>query len=153
MTITLYKSTAENNRVDKTNYITQVTSLSGTLREQTNILNPSVLIELNTVPVFNYAYIPEFNRYYFVNNIESYRNNLWRIDMHVDVLMSYHSGIEWLNCLVARNEFTYNDYLVDNLVPVEKTPVITVTEITNNVLSKEESTYPFVVSHTAVASV
>lgn len=153
MTITLYKSTAENNRIDKTSFITQVASYTGTLREQTNILHPSVLIEQTALPVFNYAYIPDFGRYYFVRGIESYRNNLWRVDLDVDVLMTYRVAIDTVPLIVKRNEYTYNPYLVDNLVPVTKTPIITVTEISNSVLSKEESTYPFVVSHTAVSSV
>lgn len=62
----------------------------------------------------NYAYIEEFERYYFINNITSFRNNLWIITMHVDVICSYKKQILNTYALVSRNEFLYNELLVDD---------------------------------------
>lgn len=64
----------------------------------------------------NYAYIPEFNRYYFINDIISVRKNIWQLVMNVDVLMSYKDHILNLDAFVARNEFDFNKDLDDNLV-------------------------------------
>lgn len=102
--MTLYKNTAESNRVDKTSYLTKVTDVYGTLREETSITSPSFNIEYSKVPDFNYIYIPKFSRYYFVTGITSVDNNLWRISCSVDVLMSYKSYILNLNAHVDRNE-------------------------------------------------
>lgn len=46
MRILLYNSTAENNRVDKTNYLEEFLIINGNLREQTSIVNPSIMVEL-----------------------------------------------------------------------------------------------------------
>ena len=62
----------------------------------------------------NYAYIPEFNRYYFINDIISVRKNIWQLNMNVDVLMSYKDLILNLDAFVTRNEFTYDDNIEDN---------------------------------------
>ena len=64
----------------------------------------------------NYAYIPEFNRYYFINDIISVRKNIWQLIMNVDVLMSYKDEILKLDAFVTRNEFDYNKYVKDDLV-------------------------------------
>lgn len=70
----------------------------------------------NYVLSANYAYIPLFNRYYVINDIISIRNNIWRLNMSVDVLMSYKKEIRNLYAFVTRNEFDYNKYIKDDLV-------------------------------------
>lgn len=70
----------------------------------------------NYVLSANYVYIPEFNRYYFINDIVSIRNNMWRLNMHVDVLMSYKKQIQQMNAFVNRNEFEYDKMIKDDLV-------------------------------------
>lgn len=64
----------------------------------------------------NYAYIPEFNRYYFINDIISVRKNIWQLVMNVDVLMSYKDHILKLDAFVTRNEFKFNPLVKDDLV-------------------------------------
>lgn len=116
--INLYKNTAENDRVDKTNYLNQVGTLYGFFKEETSIMNPQIIIEYGVID-FNYIYIPLLNRYYYINEIISVRNNLWRIRLNCDVLMSFKTEILNLECYVSRNEYTYNDYIEDNLLPLE----------------------------------
>ena len=117
--ITLYKNTAENNKIDKTEFLTKVIDLQGYLRQETNIINPSIIIEYAGEINFNYVYISTFNRYYFVNSISSVRSNLWRIELSVDVLMTYKSTILNYNCYVSRNENEYNEYIEDTYLPLE----------------------------------
>ena len=64
----------------------------------------------------NYIYIPDFNRYYFINDITSVRQNLWRLSLHVDVLMSYKKEISNTYAVVGRNQYVFNDYLLDDRV-------------------------------------
>lgn len=54
MNITLYSSSAENSRINKLNYLTQQRVLSGTLREATSIIMPSVAVQLNGLPPEDY---------------------------------------------------------------------------------------------------
>lgn len=122
--LTLYKNTAENNRIDKTDYLTSVGEITGYLRKETNIINPSIVIEYTGVIDFNYVYISTFNRYYFVNNITSVRTNLWRLDMSCDVLMTYKETILNYECYVSRNENDYNEDIEDKYLPLEYEKVV-----------------------------
>lgn len=112
MTIYLYNNTSENNKLDKS--LSNSEEVTGALREKTSVLNPSFNIYVPYVPTYNYAYIPDFKRYYFITNITFERNNLYRFDLSVDVLMSYKEQIRQLEGVIGRNEFEYNLYLPDN---------------------------------------
>lgn len=121
--IVCYQCTAEPNRVDKTSYLTTVETLKGALKEETSIMTPSIVFQRTTIPTYNYCYISNFNgRYYFIKNIVSVANKLWRMDLVCDVLMTYKTAIGNLSAVVGRQENNYNAYLVDPLLPVEKEP-------------------------------
>lgn len=147
-TITLYQNTAENNRVDKTNYLTSVGSINGTLRSECSILRPSIIIAQDTLPMFNYVYIAVFGRYYFVTGITSVNFGLWRIELNTDVLMSYKEGVKALTAIIARQENDYNDNLIDTEIPTEKEPTVTYQEIPNSVLTTQDDsdTHSFVIT-------
>ena len=117
--INLYQNSSENNRIDKTEYLTSVGEIEGYLRQETNIINPTIVIEYNKVIDFNYIYISTFNRYYFVNSVSSVRTNLWRIELSVDVLMTYKDTILNYECFVSRNENTYDAYIEDKYLPLK----------------------------------
>ena len=102
MNIIFYNNNSENNRLIKT--ITQISTGSGTLREPCNMIDPSVLTAITDVSNINYAYIADFGRYYFIRKITVDRENLYRIDMHVDVLMSNRTAL--LNCKGIINSST-----------------------------------------------
>ena len=110
--------TDELNVINKT--LSSQLELDCTLRDSCNILDPSIFIRKtnadggSAIPSYNYAYIPEFNRYYFITDITSVNNQLWRIDMHVDVLMSYKDNILAQEVYVLRNENEYNEFLPDS---------------------------------------
>lgn len=114
MTIILYNSTAEIDVLNKSSHLTQVATLNGTLRQESDVVNPDILMEFDNLPTFNYVYIQDFNRYYFVKNIRSFRNKLWVVSLHVDVLMSYRTDILNITCEVDRNEYDYDLLLEDN---------------------------------------
>ena len=147
-TITLYQNTAENSRVDKTNYLTSVGSINGALRAECSILRPSIIIAQDTLPTFNYVYIEAFGRYYFVTGITSVNFGLWRIELNTDVLMSYKEGVKALTAIIARQENDYNDNLIDTEIPTEKEPTVAYQEIPNSVLTTQEDsdTHSFVIT-------
>lgn len=131
----LYHNNAEQNRLDKTNFLENVSTLNGYLRDKTSITNPSIIIEMNEFPTFNYVYLPKFNRYYYVTNILSIATNLWQIDMHVDVLMSYKDKILLQSAIIERNEYEWDPYLIDSSLPVSKEPNITVEEVPQSIIN------------------
>ena len=95
MQLYLYRTNDLNNVVDKT--LTNETMLNINLKRDTDIIRPKIplaksgAIDLKT---FNYAYIPDLNRYYFINVIESINNNVDVLYLEVDVLMSYSAEIK-----------------------------------------------------------
>ena len=110
MNITLYKNISEVERVGKT--LTNSTDLNGSLRNESRIINPSILIEHDNISDYNYAYIPEFNRYYFIKDMISIRNNLWQIELYVDVLESYKDAIKQQYATIkGTQDFAKNNYL------------------------------------------
>lgn len=117
-TMYFYKSTAEKNRMDKSAYLTEIIQSTGTLRRAASIISPEFEFIYNKVPDFNYVYIPNFNRYYFIDNIVSLRNNVWTLSLSVDVLMSFKEQIKECDAFITRNEFEYEPRLMDNRQPV-----------------------------------
>lgn len=113
--INLYNNSSESNRVDKSSYLESVGTINGVLRDECNIIDPVINLELHNPPVFNYIYIPSFNRYYFVKEFDFVRTGLYRLKLHVDVLMSYKDAIKNLECLVTRNEHRFNKYISSRL--------------------------------------
>lgn len=110
MNIQLCSNTSEKNKINKT--ITTGITLSGSLRNESNVVNPSIIINIDNPTIYNYAYIPEFNRYYFITNYISLRTGMWQINLKSDVLMSFKDSILSSEVLINKTEATgKNNYL------------------------------------------
>lgn len=128
--VQLMNNQEELNKISKSP--SAVVTVNGTLREETSIIDPVILIEYNgTLTNVNYAYIGEFSRYYFITQIESVRTGLWRVYMHCDVLKTYAQGILGCDCVVARNEKNYNLLLNDSYFKVYSNPRVQVLNFPN----------------------
>lgn len=135
MTITFYATGEKRNKLSKT--LGTGTQLTGTMREPASLIDPVILIESATVPVWNYAYITEFGRYYFITEIVAEQYKMFRIAMHVDVLMSYKglkngassTGIYGLKPYVTRWEGA------DVELPETRIPVWSSTEMVTSTVS------------------
>lgn len=106
MQISLFNCTAERNRVNKSNYISNRFAVNGTLRNESSAIDPVIRIE-KTNPVsnlYNYMYIDEFKRWYFINDIISIRNKIWEIHAHVDVLYTWGADIANMECVIDKSE-------------------------------------------------
>ena len=110
-TINLYRNASSPETISKS--ITPVGSLTGALKDQSSIIDPNILVQMDAVPSFNYVYIPAFSRYYYVKNITSVRNGLWLIEMHVDVLMSHKAAVLAIPGVCTRQEKVGNLYIPD----------------------------------------
>jgi hypothetical protein len=127
MNITLYVNKSEKNKIGKN--LTNDFSLSGTLRDATNIINPIILVELNEISNYNYCYIPNFNRYYFITDITVIRTGLYAISLLVDVLESFKTDIKNLSVILLNTQnIGVNNYLSS---PVFRNNVKSKTDIIN----------------------
>lgn len=100
MDIKLYYNTSDNKTIRK-NLINEF-SLTGTLRDSCSLIEPVINIESSNVLRFNYAYIPDFQRYYFVKEIINLRKNIWTLELEVDPLMSFKGDILALQVVVDK---------------------------------------------------
>ena len=106
MTIQLARYIGEKNKINKS--VSFSVTLSGTLRESSDVINPSIIIEspVDAVCGFNYAYIPEFKRYYFIQNCAAYRADLTILSLAVDVLFTYKETILNSPAVIVRSSKT-----------------------------------------------
>ena len=109
----------------------------GVFREEQNVLTPSVVIEYDSVPNFNYVYIPSLSRYYFVTGITLVRYRVYRVDLKVDVLCTYDSDIRLQDAFVSRCRTTYasTPYLIDERIPLDKIPSKVTSKLSYDVAS------------------
>jgi hypothetical protein len=117
MIVKLYTYSGENTVLDKTGMLLDETVKDGTLRSDCNVLKPSIIMP--AIPdTFNYMYIPDFGRYYFITEQTSLRNGLVILSGRVDVLYAYYEGIKACPAIAARsaNPESQNAYLIDDRV-------------------------------------
>ena len=94
--------------------------LRGTMREPFSILSPSIGFEfpaLENPSRYNYAYVPDLNRYYFINDWV-YSKRLWYANMGVDVLASWRDEINQHRLYVYRSERILNGNVIDSQYPL-----------------------------------
>lgn len=131
MEITLYQNVSEKNRLNKE--FTDELAATAIFKDEVDIINPTLRITGDiSIISFNYLYIKELNRYYYIDNIVSVRNNLWELKCSIDVLMTYKEGIKTQNALISRQENKYNLYLPDDHFKTLATPRIQVKAFPNS---------------------
>ena len=92
-------------------------SISGILNENTSIISPSLSIKFGVdITGYNYAYIPDFKRFYKVVSW-GYALGLWRCDLYVDVLASFKPEIAAMNNYIIRSASQSNGNIIDGLYP------------------------------------
>ena len=113
MNITFYQFAKRSNS-------TKIVDVSGTtltceLKGTTTIFNPSLIIKAVPAawnPIWNYCYIPDFKRYYFVNNW-NWLNGVWECSLVCDVLASFKTEIGNLSEYVMRSSYEYDGWIED----------------------------------------
>ena len=113
MEISFYNNVSEKEKIGKT--LKNKTTLTGFLKQATSVINPVITIEIENPSKFNYCHIPQFHRYYFINDMINVRNNIWEIHMNVDVLESFKTQIKANKAIVEKSEQTAssNEYFND----------------------------------------
>ena len=114
-----YINKAENNMLYKNSHLEFKGIITGIFRNDITITNPDIEIESNTIPNFNYIYIREFDRFYFVNNVTVNENKLYTLHCSVDVLMSFRHFIDLQEVILSRSSCKFNNKLIDDFIPAE----------------------------------
>ena len=138
MILNLYKTLDADNVINKT-LLNKLTIQGFFLTSSLNIVNPTIPLQvINGVNIYEYNYIelPEFNRFYFVDSIESVNAKIFNLICSCDVLMTYKQEILNSNARVMRSLKTGDYYNGESLVNVK--PTIT-THLSNIVLDDTPS--------------
>ena len=91
MLLKLYNTNSETNRINKV--LTDETEFDVRLKDKSSVVNPVLVLKSETYINFNYAYIPKFQRYYFVDDISVYPNKMYILTLRCDVLTSFKDDI------------------------------------------------------------
>ena len=124
MNITFYKFSKRTNSTKIVNVTG--TTLSCELKGTTTIFNPTLVIQAVPAawnPIWNYCYIPGFNRYYFIDNW-TWLNGVWECSLVCDVLASFKTEIGDMSEYVLRSSYESDGAITDNAY-IAKTTVQT----------------------------
>lgn len=102
MRIKLYKVYDRENKLNKT--LNNEKVLTGSLKNKVSVYNPVIMLKSDNFNFsdYNYCYIEDFDRYYFIEDIEIDALTLFEIRLREDVLMSFNNDIK--NMTVQINE-------------------------------------------------
>ena len=139
---TLYKFSKKRNSTKRP---TGGTTFSIELKSPCDIIQPTIVInQANLGLIPNYAYIPQFERYYFVVS-QKWENGLWHIGMKVDALATWKTEIGAQALYVTRCSQEYDGQIMDNLYPAKSKPTFSHIDKTSGWNSSDITTGTFVV--------
>lgn len=121
--ISLQNNSSPINKIGKA--ISTITTVTGSLKNESDVIRPEILIECDSsILSANYMTIDELHRKYFIEEIQSVRNNLWLVQARVDVLDTYASKILSNSAVVLRQENNFNLLLNDGVFKCKQDPRI-----------------------------
>ena len=124
MKVQLLKNTSDDKEINKN--ITLIDSTECYLLEGCSVQTPIIRLEVShdTALLFNYIYIEDFKRYYYIVDIVWNNEYMATLSLKCDVLMSFKDSIYKQSGLIARQEFNYNKMLFDSLLKQNSSPYI-----------------------------
>ena len=115
MTVIFYKYNGIKNKINKT-LENGVTFNDVIMHNDFDITAFELLIkDTNFNSEYNYCYIQDLGRYYFIESVEKMNGTIYKIRLTVDVLKSFSTQIENINAIITKSENPD-----DNFVDCEK---------------------------------
>ena len=117
MNIAVYKTKSANNVINKK--LTSEKNLGNNciLADNTSVTSPAVILggitSLDSISDYNYTYIPQCHRYYYINDIIALSGGRVKLILSVDVLMSFKTDILNSTQLVTRQKNQGKMYLAN----------------------------------------
>ena len=114
MDIELYRCKSPKNKLNKT--LEKTLTVSANIYEyEQNRNRLSFRFTVSDVGEFNYIYIPDYRRYYFVESVSLSENGVNVYECECDYLMTYKELINQLSvkCKGSTKKFITNDVIID----------------------------------------
>lgn len=116
MTVKFYNTSSDPLQLSK--YLTGELVLSNVeITENIDIENPTFLLDLTAAKMAkNFAYVPEWGKYYFIREPQIINGNHVEISGSIDPLMSNRSAILNAQIIADRSASSYENYMEDGMV-------------------------------------
>lgn len=116
--IVLYNFNKRPNSLKKPTAQTTGQTIQCVMKSVSSVITPIIEISdpklTNSIPLYNYAYIAAFNRYYFIEDVR-FDIGVWTLWLRCDVLATYQDDILNSRQYVLRSASSYNPDLIDTL--------------------------------------
>lgn len=94
------------------------------LKKDTSVTSPEILIDFSDQDapqphLYNYAYIPDFGRYYFVADQRCIHGLLWVYSLTCDIMATYKTDITASTLYLTRCSTQFDGDIVDTYYPVQ----------------------------------
>ena len=93
------------------------TTIDVKLKDGTDLISPVFILNYGSVPTWTECNFE--GRYYFINSIESVRNDLWAVSCSVDTLATYRDVIGAQTLYIVRSSNRFDGAIVDENYPVK----------------------------------
>ena len=111
MTVIFYKYNGIKNKINKT-LENGLTVNDVVIHNDFDITAFELLIkDTNFNSEYNYCYIQDLGRYYFIESVEKMNGTIYKIRLTVDVLKSFSTQIENINAIITKSENPDNDFV------------------------------------------
>lgn len=115
MDVKFYYNASDDRVINKRLLETANNVFEGVPRDEVSVMNPVIRFENDDILRYNYAYIPQLQRYYSIVDKTAYREGVWDITFAVDVLMSFRADISDLYVVVDKQSMAANgDEYIDD---------------------------------------
>lgn len=125
MQVIFYRNMSDKRTLNKS--ISRVAEVNCSVKEPCDLLRPYLTMykaDLAGWNRVNYAYIAEFDRYYYMGQPTVTTSGRLEVQLTVDPLMSNRAGILGISCIVERSETVYNKMIKDELAPIRASRAI-----------------------------
>ena len=153
MNVTFYQNNSDKRYLTKN--LTNGKTYSGLIiKENLDGMNPVFRLKVSNDSInmimgfYNYMYIPDLNRYYYITGRKLLNGMVAELSGHEDVLMTFQ-GIRNLNATITRQENIGVNDIVDSLLPLQNRKELAVIEFESsefNITGANSSSYNFVLN-------
>lgn len=136
MTIKTYRFLGDSRKVDKTLTLVETYSNAEIVGDMI-IQSPTISLQLDSftdVINFNYVYIPELRRYYYVKNSTIREDGFVQLQCSVDVLKSFKTDILASTQYVERQENKCSYQVPDNCYTIKSNRNLTIKNFGNPII-------------------
>ena len=107
-------------RSNSTKLPTGGTEIACVLKDDCSVVSPILELKTDGYPTYNYAYISDFARYYYVSDWR-FNRGLWSCTLNVDVLTSWRTDIRATTAFVEYSSSNYSmDYTDDRIMSTQE---------------------------------